>query len=171
MPPRVHSLDMVLLGSSRRPAGVRTPASCSRAWAPCSRTPARLRDGAAWLLGAWLAAGCASTAAVTPTEPEPEPEPKPVAAPLPEHSASSSVHCGSDQEMTATSRHAYLTVESMSPAMVYIDGEACGVTPLLRLHLAPGVHRMVARNDKGVTKRFQLLLKESTVERVQLSFE
>jgi len=73
--------------------------------------------------------------------------------------------------MTATSQHAYLTVESLSPAMVFIDGEACGVTPLVRLHLAPGVHRMVARNDKGVTKRFQLSLKESMVERVQLSFE
>jgi hypothetical protein len=103
--------------------------------------------------------------------PAAEPKLEPVVTSLPENSALSSVHCGSDREMTATSQHAYLTVESMSPAMVFIDGEACGVTPLVRLHLAPGAHHMVVRNDKGVTKRFQLLLEESTVERVQLSFE
>ena len=44
----------------------------------------------------------------------------------------------------AATRDGYFTVDSMPYATIYVDGTRRGVTPLLRLPLAPGRHRIVA---------------------------
>jgi hypothetical protein len=66
---------------------------------------------------------------------------------------------------------AFLSVDASPYATVFIDGEKKGMTPLVRLELSPGLHRMVARTEDGRTKRFTLQLEPGKTEAVRVSWE
>jgi serine/threonine-protein kinase len=66
---------------------------------------------------------------------------------------------------------AYLSVDASPYATVFIDGEKKGVTPLLRMELPPGLHRMIAKTEDGRTKRFTLQLEPGKTETVKLAWE
>jgi hypothetical protein len=65
----------------------------------------------------------------------------------------------------------YLSVDATPYATVYIDGEKKGITPLVRLELSPGLHRMIARTEDGRTKRFTLQLDPGKTETVKVTWE
>jgi hypothetical protein len=65
---------------------------------------------------------------------------------------------------------AFLSVDADPYATVFIDGDRKGVTPLLRLELQPGLHRMIARTEDGRTKRFTLQLDAGKTETVKVSW-
>lgn len=65
---------------------------------------------------------------------------------------------------------AYLTVDANPYATVFIDGDKKGVTPLVRLELQPGLHRMIARTEDGRTKRFTLQLDAGKTETVKVTW-
>jgi hypothetical protein len=66
---------------------------------------------------------------------------------------------------------AYLSVTANPYATIFIDGQKVGVTPLVRLELVPGQHRMVARTEDGRTKRFTLQLEPGITESVPLVWD
>lgn len=66
---------------------------------------------------------------------------------------------------------AFLSVDASPYATVFIDGEKMGVTPLVRMELTPGLHRMVARTEDGRTKRFTLQLDPGKTEAVRVAWE
>jgi serine/threonine-protein kinase len=66
---------------------------------------------------------------------------------------------------------AFLSVDASPYATVFIDGEKKGVTPLVRLELAPGLHRMVARTEDGRTKRYTLQLDSGKTEVLKVTWE
>jgi serine/threonine-protein kinase len=66
---------------------------------------------------------------------------------------------------------AFLSVDASPYATVFIDGEKKGITPLVRLELVPGLHRMIARTEDGRTKRFTLQLDPGKTETVKVSWE
>jgi protein tyrosine kinase len=66
---------------------------------------------------------------------------------------------------------AFLSVDATPYATVFIDGEKKGITPLLRMELTPGLHRMIARTQDGRTKRFTLQLEPGKTETVKVSWE
>jgi hypothetical protein len=63
---------------------------------------------------------------------------------------------------------AYLSVDANPYATVFIDGEKKGITPLVRMELAPGLHRMVARAEDGKIKRYTLQLDAGKTETVKV---
>jgi len=65
---------------------------------------------------------------------------------------------------------AYLSVDATPYAMVFIDGEKKGVTPIAKMELPPGLHRMIARTEDGRTKRFTLQLEPGKTEAVKLAW-
>jgi serine/threonine-protein kinase len=65
---------------------------------------------------------------------------------------------------------AYLTVDANPYATVFIDGDKKGVTPLVRLELQPGLHRMIARTEDGRTKRFTLQLDAGKTETLKVTW-
>jgi hypothetical protein len=65
---------------------------------------------------------------------------------------------------------AFLSVDADPYATVFIDGDKKGVTPLLRMELTPGLHRMIARTEDGRTKRFTLQLDAGKTETVKVSW-
>jgi hypothetical protein len=65
---------------------------------------------------------------------------------------------------------AFLSVDADPYATVFIDGDKKGVTPLLRIELQPGLHRMIARTEDGRTKRFTLQLDAGKTETVKVSW-
>ena len=76
-----------------------------------------------------------------------------------------------DFEVIEQEKVAYLSVDASPYASVFIDGKSRGVTPIVRLELVPGPHRMVARNSEGATKRFSLLLEAGETETVRVVWE
>ena len=66
---------------------------------------------------------------------------------------------------------AYLSVDATPYATVFVDGEKKGITPLVRLELPPGLHRMIARTEDGRTKRFTLQLDPGKTETVKVTWE
>jgi hypothetical protein len=66
---------------------------------------------------------------------------------------------------------AFLSVDASPYATVFIDGEKKGVTPLLRMELPPGLHRMIAKTEDGRTKRFTLQLEPGKTETVKVAWE
>jgi hypothetical protein len=66
---------------------------------------------------------------------------------------------------------AFLSVDASPYATVFIDGEKKGITPLVRMELSPGLHRMIARTEDGRTKRFTLQLDPGKTETVKVSWE
>lgn len=100
--------------------------------------------------------------------PEAKEEPEPVAA-APKGSAGEA-----DGDLVieeGAPKMAFLSVDASPYATVFIDGEKVGVTPLVRLELAPGLHRMVARTEDGRTKRFTLQLDPGKTEAVRVAWE
>jgi serine/threonine-protein kinase len=71
----------------------------------------------------------------------------------------------------AAPKMAFLSVDANPYATVFIDGEKKGVTPLVRLELQPGLHRMIARTEDGRTKRFTLQLDPGKTEAVKVSWD
>lgn len=65
----------------------------------------------------------------------------------------------------------YLSVDATPYATVFVDGEKKGITPLVRLELSPGLHRMIARTEDGRTKRFTLQLDPGKTETVKVTWE
>jgi len=65
---------------------------------------------------------------------------------------------------------AYLTVDANPYATVFIDGDKKGVTPLVRVELQPGLHRMIARTEDGRTKRFTLQLDAGKTETLKVTW-
>ena len=65
----------------------------------------------------------------------------------------------------------YLSVDATPYATVFIDGEKKGITPLVRMELSPGLHRMIARTEDGRTKRFTLQLDPGKTETVKVTWE
>jgi hypothetical protein len=108
-----------------------------------------------------------------PREPEPVREPAPVrpAAVAPRPAAADK---GADGDLVIEEeapKVAFLTVDATPYATVFIDGEKKGITPLVRLELSPGLHRMIARTEDGRTKRFTLQLDPGKTETVKVSWE
>jgi serine/threonine-protein kinase len=68
----------------------------------------------------------------------------------------------------AAPKMAFLTVDANPYATVFIDGEKKGITPLVRIELTPGLHRMIARAEDGKTKRFTLQLDAGKTETVKV---
>ena len=65
----------------------------------------------------------------------------------------------------------YLSVDATPYATVFVDGEKKGITPLVRIELSPGLHRMIARTEDGRTKRFTLQLDPGKTETVKVTWE
>jgi serine/threonine-protein kinase len=100
--------------------------------------------------------------------PEADEEPEaPVAPPKPKAAPGESDLVIED----GTPKVAFLSVDASPYATVFIDGEKKGVTPLVRLELAPGLHRMVARTEDGRTKRYTLQLDSGKTEVLKLAWE
>jgi hypothetical protein len=102
-----------------------------------------------------------SPAAPSPAAPSPAaPAPKPAAKPAE----------GDLVIEEGAPKMAFLSVDADPYATVFIDGDRKGVTPLLRLELQPGLHRMIARTEDGRTKRFTLQLDAGKTETVKVSW-
>ncbi|HWO08522.1 MAG TPA: protein kinase, partial [Polyangiaceae bacterium] len=94
---------------------------------------------------------------------EPQPEraaPTPAPAPSPKPAAQGD----SDLVIEEAPKVAYLSIDATPYATVFIDGEKKGITPLVRLELVPGLHRMIARTEDGRTKRYTLQLDPGKTE-------
>jgi serine/threonine-protein kinase len=100
--------------------------------------------------------------------PEAREEPAPVAAPSKPAAAEADGDLVIEE---GAPKMAFLSVDASPYATVFIDGEKVGVTPLVRLELAPGLHRMVARTEDGRTKRFTLQLDPGKTEAVRVAWE
>jgi len=100
-------------------------------------------------------------------EPEPEERAPAPATPVPAKAAPGD----GDLVIEEGQKSAYLTVDATPYATVFIDGEKKGITPLVRLELSPGLHRMVARTEDGRTKRFTLQLDPGKTETLKVSWE
>jgi hypothetical protein len=100
---------------------------------------------------------------------EPARAPQPPAAPSPARPAAPAAD--GDLVIEEGPKVAFLSVDATPYATVFIDGEKKGITPLVRLELAPGLHRMIARTEDGRTKRFTLQLDPGKTETVKVSWE
>jgi serine/threonine-protein kinase len=56
-------------------------------------------------------------------------------------------------------RPAYLTVDSSPYATIYVDGKKLGVTPLFKVKLKPGKHRLKAVSATGQKQTRRLVLR------------
>jgi hypothetical protein len=96
---------------------------------------------------------------------------EPARAPQPPRDQTAAAKGDGDLVIEDTPKVAFLSVDATPYATVFIDGEKKGITPLVRLELAPGLHRMVARTEDGRTKRFTLQLDPGKTEAVKVSWE
>jgi hypothetical protein len=108
-------------------------------------------------------------------EAEPEqPAPAPARPPAPQRPVAAAGDKGGDGDLVieeGAPKTAFLSVDANPYATVFIDGEKKGITPLVRLELSPGLHRMIARTEDGRTKRFTLQLDPGKTETVKVSWE
>jgi hypothetical protein len=108
---------------------------------------------------------------------EPADEPAPPApvrqAPAASAPARAAADKGGDGDLVIEEgqKTAYLSVDATPYATVFIDGEKKGLTPLVRMELSAGLHRMIARAEDGRTKRFTLQLDPGKTETVRVSWE
>jgi hypothetical protein len=100
-------------------------------------------------------------------EAQEEPAPPPAKAPAKPGPAATD----GDLVIEEAPKLAFLSVDATPYATVFIDGEKKGITPLLRMELTPGLHRMIARTQDGRTKRFTLQLEPGKTETVKVSWE
>jgi hypothetical protein len=99
---------------------------------------------------------------------------EPARAPRPPQNQGQSAAAKGDGDLViedGTPKVAFLSVDATPYATVFIDGEKKGITPLVRLELVPGLHRMIARTEDGRTKRFTLQLDPGKTETVKVSWE
>jgi hypothetical protein len=112
------------------------------------------------------------TVAEPPEPPAPQPEPaRPAPAAAAPRPAAADKGDGDLVIEEGAPNVAFLTVDATPYATVFIDGERKGITPLVRLELSPGLHRMIARTEDGRTKRFTLQLDPGKTETVKVSWE
>jgi hypothetical protein len=108
--------------------------------------------------------------APAPAPPPARPAPAPAAAPA----AKAAADKGGESDLVieeGAPKTAFLSVDATPYATVFIDGERKGITPLVRMELNPGLHRMIARTEDGRTKRFTLQLDPGKTETVKVSWE
>lgn len=108
------------------------------------------------------------TSPTTPAPAAPAPVALPPAAPAPRTAAKPGEADLVIEE--GAPKMAFLSVDADPYATVFIDGDNKGVTPLLRIELTPGLHRMIARTEDGRTKRFTLQLDPGKTETVKVSW-
>ena len=104
-----------------------------------------------------------------PAESEPAAPPSPPPATAPKAAAGKPAE-GDLVIEEGQPKMAYLSVDANPYATVFIDGDKKGVTPLVRLELQPGLHRMIARTEDGRTKRFTLQLDAGKTETVKVTW-
>jgi serine/threonine-protein kinase len=104
-----------------------------------------------------------------PAESEPAAPPSPPPATAPKAAAAKPAE-GDLVIEEGQPKMAYLTVDANPYATVFIDGDRKGVTPLVRLELQPGLHRMIARTEDGRTKRFTLQLDAGKTETLKVTW-
>jgi len=107
--------------------------------------------------------------------PEAPAESEPAAPPSPPPAAAPKAAAGKPAEgdlviEEGQPKMAYLTVDANPYATVFIDGDKKGVTPLVRVELQPGLHRMIARTEDGRTKRFTLQLDAGKTETLKVTW-
>jgi serine/threonine protein kinase len=113
--------------------------------------------------------------------PEAREESEPAAAPAPKTRTSSAAPLaaaprkggaggGGDGDLVIEEapKVAFLSVDATPYATVFIDGDKKGVTPIVRMELEPGLHRMIARAEDGKTKRYTLQLEAGKTETVKV---
>lgn len=113
---------------------------------------------------------------VAPVEPVletplPEPTPAPVAPSRRRPSKSASVRRGKTLAASAKAveEGAFITVDARPTwARIQVDGRELGVTPLVRIPLAPGRRHLVAFREDGKRMEREVLLKRGLEERVLL---
>jgi eukaryotic-like serine/threonine-protein kinase len=163
--------DVAERGTSRRPVLRRVAAAPRRAR---ERDPARnAKAGAPDRKPAPRAAEPATVAAADLPEASEEveteePAPAPPAQQAPRPAAAPG---DGDLVIEEAPRMAFLSVDATPYATVFVDGEKKGITPLVRMELPPGLHRMIARTEDGRTKRFTLQLEPGKTETVKVSWE
>lgn len=64
----------------------------------------------------------------------------------------------SDEPAPAVAKPGFYSVDSRPYATISIDGVTLGETPLFRVPLAPGTHRVRARRQDGTTKAFSITI-------------
>lgn len=149
--------------ASQKPVLRRVAAAPRRSRPPARSAPARSAPARP------AAAEPATVAVVDLPEASDEGDDEPVAparAPQPAPAQSDG-----DLVIEEAPKMAFLSVDATPYATVFIDGEKKGITPLVRLELAPGLHRMIARTEDGRTKRFTLQLDPGKTETVKVSWE
>lgn len=103
---------------------------------------------------------------------EPAAAPRAAAAPAPAPAKPAAAQGDGDLVIEeGAPKTAFLSVDATPYATVFIDGEKKGITPLVRMELVPGLHRMIARTEDGRTKRFTLQLDPGKTETVKVSWE
>jgi serine/threonine-protein kinase len=100
-----------------------------------------------------------------------EPEPAPAAPAKPAPARTPAAQADGDLVIEEAPKVAYLSVDATPYATVFVDGEKKGITPLVRMELPPGLHRMIARTEDGRTKRFTLQLDPGKTETVKVTWE
>jgi hypothetical protein len=103
-----------------------------------------------------------------------QPAPAPARPPPAQRPVAAAADKGADGDLVieeGAPKTAYLSVDANPYATVFIDGEKKGITPLVRMELSPGLHRMIARTEDGRTKRFTLQLDPGKTETVKVSWE
>lgn len=65
---------------------------------------------------------------------------------------------GDDELAAAVAKPGFYSVDSRPYATISIDGVTLGETPLFRVPLAPGTHRVRARRQDGTTKAFSITI-------------
>lgn len=66
--------------------------------------------------------------------------------------------------------HGYLTIDATPYADIYIDNRKIGVTPLVRIKLPVGEHRIRARTAAGKEKRLDVRIKRDRTSRHRITF-
>ena len=154
--------------STRRPMLRRAATAPRRGRAPA----AERREPAATPAPTARAAAEPATVAVQDLpEAREEPEPAPAAPAKPAPARTPAAQADGDLVIEEAPKVAYLSVDATPYATVFVDGEKKGITPLVRMELPPGLHRMIARTEDGRTKRFTLQLDPGKTETVKVTWE
>jgi hypothetical protein len=103
----------------------------------------------------------AAPASVATSEPVavPAPDPMPIdAGPADATTADTSDASTSRDEVIALARFGYLTIEANRVTKIYVDARLIGETPLVRLPLAPGPHKVKLVGPGKQTKQIEIVI-------------
>lgn len=120
----------------------------------------------AQLLGTPATPGEPATAAPAPSDAEVAAEPgdgdapdaAPDAAPAPAPDADADADANTAPHGPRDRRSGWLTIDSKPYANIFVDGRDVGPTPVLRLALTPGPHRVRAVTEDGRQQRFRVTI-------------